>query len=346
MSTPPTETDTGAAPAATEPLVTNTADLEQVFGLIRASVGETTLSGAKAVSQKYRQMFDDLNEAVSRSEETQSMLFNFAARFRPMNDRAFEYVLKLKFFARHMRDDKIPTIQDSLDDDDFETLTEVVQEIADLFKPIVKCFDEVVAGYSALQDEATQLDLTAQQQIRESQRQVQTADRAQRLGAAAVMGSLTEAAGVGVVAAAGSLPAALAPVGLLTGAAGVLVIGSVAVFAGKEAKKTHQQIVEDMRKLDMVMQDIVVTVEKHGKELRQISAALESLAGNTDTLSKRVHDGRTKKEEGKKLKAQKNGAARQLQAMTTDCNSLEENCDQYLETEQAGQTRIWNLLQS
>lgn len=323
------------------------ASLDGIMSGLQKTVGDVALAATQAVADKYRTMFEDLNEAAKHSAETQDLIIQFARKFQPMNSDAFNYVLQLKVFAQTMKQDKIPTIEDCLETDipDVEAVSDVVQEIVEAFEPLVELFDKVQAGYATLLDEAQALDLQAQKQIVNSESQASTAETALAIGIGAVAVS-GAGAGVGIVVLwSGSLAAAcMGPVGwsLLLGVGAVG--GTITAIASHEAKTTHHQIVASMAKVDKVMREITQLVYRHRNELQDICASLKKLADDSKTLDKSLCQWKDKQGEGKSTKVPCGRAKRQLGVMRDDCTVLEKKCDTYIETEKGARIGLLNIV--
>lgn len=329
--------------------------MENLMKGIAKTVQASALTAAEKIAEKYNKMFEDLEKAAKHSEDITDKMVQFANRFRPMNNQALRYVLKLKGFSQAMRKDKIKTIQEALgqDDPDIGMVSEVVEEITESFKPLVDLFHTVRDGYGELTSEANQLSLVAQQQQNSSEKQKTTAEIAKDAGefATGVSGGGALVCGAcwignGSLAAWATAPACvvIGPLGWMS-LVGIGGVAGIAAWAGgAEAEKAHRQIIKDMEMVTDVMNDIVLLVNKHCAELELICETLTNIKEDAEILDKTMRKMKENDASGKSIRLPCNRANRQLESMSDDCTKLEASCDKYIETEKNGQKGVWNIV--
>jgi len=323
---------------------------------IGKTVAGTTLASAVALGEMYQKMFSDLTTVAASSKEIQDQVVLFASRFRPMNSAAFRYVVKLKHFSQAMQKDKIPSIQDALGSDvpDLDFVSDVVVEITEAFTPVVSLFNEVRDGYNGLCDEANATSVQAQHQHNVSAGQRTTAEVAEVAGVLALSTSATGAVALGTAIGVPGLAAwstsvaaaCMGPAGWIALIGVGAVAGGVAVGGGILAKKTHEQVMKDMEKVHLVMNEIVELVHKHSKELETICETLSKVASDSKILDKALSDWKDKHAAGRNIQLPCKRAKRQLKTMMGDCQKLENECDGYIETEKAGRFSAFKIIET
>jgi len=276
------------------------------------------------INQNYQALFDNMQKIIEQDRCVAESIFDFAERFRPMNQKSVSYVTGIKTYAENLVEDKIPTMQDALHSGDVELFRNLLVEMAQDFLPKIEKFQEIVDGYEELSKEADGIGKKAALHIHGAKHQERAAAtglaiNCVALGATGTGGIALGAGVVGGVIAPGVVPGLLTIAGMLYAGCGV---GASVCYA---SKCTHGQVVEFSQKVADLMLEIQDLVATHGKQLSRLRQGLEKISVNSKTMMKGI---------------QMNRANKLLEAMGKDLAAVQEQCAEYEKTQETSEVNF------